>query len=621
MSSDPISPPDLGRSTDGTRGPNAPGNETSQAAPGSRDQPGDTGSQAKHGTQDGLRLRPWQIQALEQFESSRSTNFLAVATPGAGKTAFALTAARRALVARSIRRVVIVVPTQHLKHQWAHAAEQFDIHLDPEWTVGYGGLPSDVHGVVVTYQQVSISPATFRPMVRDALVVLDEVHHAGDSRSWGDGVRQAFEPAWRRLCLSGTPFRSDQITIPFIRYDGDLAHPDYEYGYGDALKDGKVVRPVYFPRINGRMEWTAPDGADYEATFDDRLTRDLASQRLRTALGVSGEWLPTVLAQAHAQLMHLRTQDPNAAGLAIAIDQEHAKGIAALLQERLGITPTIATSDDPDASEKISRFSDGVAPWIVAVRMVSEGVDIPRLRVGVYATNTITELFFRQAVGRLVRWNARLRRQAAYMFIPDDIRLRTFGLAIAEQRRHNLHKLEKDDDRPQMDPAANRQEKASDPFEQLNLFAAISAVPLDEHGRPLSEARVYGADNDTDNHAAGEDEIPDLVDVSRGATTELSTPSRFAGHMPMPAPVPAPERDPHISRLPTTQKDSALVRRRQLREANSEAVRDVVHLTGKTHADVNNGLNRKVGIRRISLATVKQLEQRLTLAKSMMRRR
>ncbi|MBK7972917.1 MAG: DEAD/DEAH box helicase family protein [Deltaproteobacteria bacterium] len=251
--------------------------------------PGAAALHPHHHRPEGSRLRPWQRTALERFEAGGARDFLAVATPGAGKTTFALTATRRALVARSVRRVVVVVPTQHLKHQWAHAAERLDIHLDPEWTVSYGGLPSDVHGIVVTYQQVAGMPLVFRDLCRNAFVVLDEVHHAGESRSWGDGVRAAFEGAWRRLSLSGTPFRSDQITIPFIRYHGNVAQPDFEYGYGDALGDGRVVRPVYFPRINGRMEWTAPDGQVHEATFQDALTRDLASQRLRTALDVSGQ--------------------------------------------------------------------------------------------------------------------------------------------------------------------------------------------------------------------------------------------------------------------------------------------------------------------------------------------
>jgi superfamily II DNA or RNA helicase len=555
-----------------------------------------------------VRLRLWQRAAQAQFEGSAAPNFLVVATPGAGKTTFALSVARRALVARKIRRVVMVVPTEHLKYQWAQAAERLDIHLDPEWTMGYGGLPSDVHGVVVTYQQVAVAPAAFRPMVRQALVILDEIHHAGDSRSWGDGIRQAFDPAWRRLCLSGTPFRSDQMTIPFVTYEGELARPDFEYGFGDALADGKVVRPVYFPRINGRMEWTAPDGVGYEATFDDRLARELASQRLRTALDISGEWMPTVLSRAHAQLLHLRTIDPGAAGLAIAIDQEHAKGIAAIMEERLGVSPTVATSDDPGASEKISRFTNGIAPWIVAVRMVSEGVDIPRLRVGVYATNTVTELFFRQAVGRLVRWNAHLRRQAAYMFIPDDVRLRTFGAAIAEQRRHSLRKERTDDDREDGAPPARKSETERDLSEQLSLFAPISAVPLDEQGRPLDDASVYELQNDI------------LVDLGKDAEGTEEIPDHFeAGASPVaPAAVPLPDAEPAPAMPP---RNNALARRRQLRELNSETVRDLAHATGKSHAELNAELNRKIGVKRISLATVKQLEQRLAVAKGWTRRR
>ena len=565
-----------------------------------------------------MSLRGWQRVALAQFEASASPNFLTVATPGAGKTTFALTAARRALVARAIRRVVIVVPTQHLKFQWAHAAERLDIHLDPEWNLGYGGLPPDVHGVVVTYQQVAVEPASLRPMVRQALVVLDEIHHAGDSRAWGDAIRQAFDPAWRRLSLSGTPFRSDQRTIPFINYVGELAQPDFEYGYGDALKDGRVVRPVYFPRINGRMEWTAPDGMEHEATFDDRLSRELASQRLRTALDAAGEWMPSVLGQAHAQLMHLRARDPRAAGLAIAIDQEHAKAIAALMQERLGVSPTIATSDDPAASDKISRFADGIAPWIVAVRMVSEGVDIPRLRVGVYATNTVTELFFRQAVGRLVRWNARLGRQGAYMFIPDDVRLRKFGAAIAEQRRHCLRKESRGDDEGtrrdgDTESPVKKTETERDLSEQLSLFAPISAIPIDEDGRPIETPGLYAPDVTADDDPNGE--IPDLV--GPGAPGPLAAPAALepgsiAGQVPPPSADPAPMPPP---------RNSALARRRQLREQNAAAVVDLVHVTGRTHAEINAELNRKVGIKRISIATLRQLEQRLTAAKATLKRR
>jgi superfamily II DNA or RNA helicase len=569
----------------------------------------------------GLRLREWQRVALLQFEQSESPDFLAVATPGAGKTAFALAAALRALLARKVRRLVIVVPTQHLKSQWAHAAERLDIHLDPEWSSAYGVLPSDVHGVVVTYQQVAANPGALRPLVQGSMVVLDEIHHAGETKAWGDGVRFAFEPATRRLCLSGTPFRSDQSSIPFVRYQGEEAQSDFEYGYGDALKETQVVRPVYFPRINGHMEWTAPDGSDYSATFDDRLTKDLANQRLRTALAAEGEWLAAVLARAGAQLSHLRIRDPKAAGLVIAIDQEHARGIAALIHERLGVLPTIATSDDPDASRKISAFADGSAPWIVAVRMVSEGVDIPRLRVGVWATNTITELFFRQAVGRLVRWRQGLARQAAYMFIPDDHRLRLYATGIAEQRRHSLRKREKDDFFGG-DGADDGEKPASEDGgdeEQLSLFSAISAVPLDEHGRPLAEGGAITAFERESDDIAEDDGIPDLVGSASAepppapAPVFVLNPAGARPHLPLP--------DPASDRDAPAAKKSALARRRQLREQNGELVRELAHSMNKTHAEVNGDLNRKIGIKRINEASVRQLEQRLELARTWMKRR
>lgn len=558
-----------------------------------------------------IRFRTWQREALAKLESRVHASFLAVATPGAGKTTFALGAVRRALVRREVTRCVVVVPTQHLKLQWALAAERFDIHLDPEWSAADGGLPSDVHGIVVTYQQVAANPRALRRLVARAWIVLDEIHHAADSRSWGDGIRHAFEPAPVRLCLSGTPFRSDQSAIPFVRYVGEEAHADYEYGYGEALRDRRVVRPVYFPRVGGHMEWTAPDGSTRSASFDDPLGRTAASQRLRTALDVEGDWLPAVLRKAHRQVMHLRQTDPRAAGMVIAIDQDHARGIARLLRERCGVRPTVATSDDPTASRKIAAFTDGDEPWIVAVRMVSEGVDIPRLAVGVYATNTMTDLFFRQAVGRLVRTTDGPGAQRAYMFIPDDPRLRAFAGGIAEQRRHSLRKPERPDD----DPLDEREERETDrPEDQLSLFAAISAVPLDADGNPLDASSPIDAEDErsgaasdepgeTSAAAVEEEAIPGLVDDADATPV----PAPFTLSAPEPAidaPVPTPPPSAAVARSPRSRK-------RHLREQNSAIVRALVHKTRLGHAEVNAELNRRAGLQRVTEATVAQLERRL----------
>jgi superfamily II DNA or RNA helicase len=545
-----------------------------------------------------IRLRAWQQEALAALEARRRASFLAVATPGAGKTTFALAAVRRALVARQVRRVVVVVPTQHLKVQWAEAAERFDIHLDPAWSAGDGALPSDVHGIATTYQGVAADPDALRRIAEGAFVVLDEIHHAADARAWGDAVRHAFTPAWLRLCMSGTPFRSDQSAIPFIHYEREEAVPDYEYGYGKALRDSSVVLPVYFPRINGRMEWSAPSGQTYEASFSDHLGRTLASQRLRTALDLEGMWLPAVLTKAHRQLEHLRQRDPRAGGMVIAMDQDHARGIERILRSLLKVRATVAVSDDAAASKKIAEFTGGDAPWIVAVRMVSEGVDIPRLRVGVYATNTVTDLFFRQAVGRLVRVRDARERQLAYMFIPDDSRLRLFAAGIAEQRRHSLRKPERDGEESFAAPVL-----PVDPLmdEQLSLFSAISAIPLDEHGMPLQSSPIV------DHEEQSGEVIPDLVGESEAASSRRPVLVLTGSEADVPVPTPEPDALP-------TRPVSARSRRLELRELNSARVRRLVHSTKRGHADVNAQLNRAVGIKRVTEATIPQLERRLAAA-------
>ena len=529
-----------------------------------------------------IKLRRWQKAALDAFRARPGPDFLAVATPGAGKTTFALAAARQHLAEHPRRRLVVVTPTQHLKVQWADAAEALDLHLDPGWSASAGRLPADVHGLVTSYQQVAGSARALAGLARDAFVVLDEVHHAGDERAWGDGARAAFAGAAARLCLSGTPFRSDTRAIPFVRYDADgLAQADVEYGYGEALADRGVVRPVHFPRTDGEMEWVGRDGLVAGATFADRLDAAGASARLRTALSTEGEWLPEVLGRAHARLMEVRRTHPGAGGMVIAMDQEHARGIAALMRSRLGVRPALAVSEDADASARIAAFGRGTDPWIVAVRMISEGVDIPRLRVGVYATTVTTELFFRQAVGRLVRWTRGLGAQPSHMFIPDDVRLRAHAVAIAEQRRHSLRR---ERERPERDPAELDPippEPGGDDA-QLSLFAAISAVPTGHHAAAPEAAGAPAPEAEDD----GEDLVLELAPAP-----------------PLAAPPPRGGADAEVPMRPREW-------RQRLRDANAALVRQISRVTGLSHAQVNAELNRHVGVERVGEATLEQLERR-----------
>jgi superfamily II DNA or RNA helicase len=395
---------------------------------------------AARGTAD--KLRAWQAEALDRYFEREPRDFLAAATPGAGKTTFALRLAVELIARRVVDRVTVVAPTDHLKRQWADAAHRVGLRLDPGYANGSAWGGRRFHGMAVTYAQVAVKASLHRQITESGrtLVILDEVHHGGDALSWGDAIREAFEPATRRLSLTGTPFRSDTAPIPFVTYAPTeqgirTSLTDYAYGYGRALADG-VVRPVIFMAYAGKMRWRTRMGEEMEARLGEPDTQDVTAQAWRTALDPKGEWMPSVLRAADVRLSEVRHAIPDAGGLVIATDQDAARAYAKLLHEITGEQPTVVLSDEKDSSSRIETFAASERRWMVAVRMVSEGVDVPRLAVGVYATSASTPLYFAQAVGRFVR--ARRRGEIATIFVPSVPALMTLAAQLELERDHAL---------------------------------------------------------------------------------------------------------------------------------------------------------------------------------------
>lgn len=419
-----------------------------------------------------LPLRAWQRDAYAAWSAEDRADSLIVATPGAGKTRFAARLAHALLAEGRVRRAIVVVPREHLKAQVARAMAQGGVELDHTFANATGSLASDVHGAVVTYQQVAFSPRVYHELMRvPTLVVLDEIHHAGEEATWGQALRDAFAGARYRVALSGTPFRSDGMAIPFVNYHGGTSVADYAYDYANALRDG-VCRALVFPLHGGEAEWISRDGEAMHASFETALDRRHESERLRTAL-TQPAWLGDVLEKAHVRLQTLRLSGhPDAGGLVAAMNQDHARFIASLMQRRLNVTPEIVISDQDDASRRISTFGASRAPWIVAVHMISEGVDIPRLRVGVFASNVVTEMYFRQFCGRFVRTSGDRHDREAYVYVPDDHRIRALAARITVDVRTALkHRVDVDDDVAAL-ADARRAERASD----VGEYASINAV-------------------------------------------------------------------------------------------------------------------------------------------------
>jgi superfamily II DNA or RNA helicase len=508
---------------------------------------------AAWGTAD--KLRAWQAEALDTYFQTEPRDFLAAATPGAGKTTFALRLATELLRTRTVERVTVVAPTEHLKRQWAEAAERVGLHLDPEFKNSDGRYARHYKGVAVTYAQVAMRPSLHKDITENykTLVILDEVHHGGDALSWGDGIREAFERATRRLSLTGTPFRSDTAPIPFVSYLPDKSGirtslTDYNYGYGRALEDG-VVRPVIFLVYAGHMRWRTKTGDEMEARLGEGNTKDITSQAWRTALDPRGEWIPSVLNAADRRLTEVRNSIPDAGGLVIATDHYTARAYADLLEQISGEPVTVVLSDEKEASDRIEAFSKGTTRWMVAVRMVSEGVDVPRLAVGVYATSASTPLFFAQAIGRFVR--ARRRGETASVFLPNVPALMALANALELERDHALDRptdenAEGDFFNPEdaMMAEANRQERGSDAlteefaYEALGSEANFDRVLYD--GKEFGSYAVPGSDEEQDfiglPGILEPEQVHELLQQrqQRQARRTASRPAQADGHPPAP---------------------------------------------------------------------------------------
>jgi superfamily II DNA or RNA helicase len=569
-----------------------------------------------------LPLRGWQRAAYAEYFGRPRRDFLLVATPGAGKTAYALTIAAELLARREIAAITVVTPTEHLKHQWAQAAHGLGIALDPAYRNAQGRASADYAGVAVTYAQVAAHPALHRQRTlnRRTLVIFDEIHHAGDALSWGEAIRAAFEPARRRIGLTGTPFRSDANPIPFVTYapdpDGALrSAADYVYGYGPALGDG-VVRPVIFLAYSGEMRWQTRAGDELTGTLGAPMTADQLAQAWRTALDPDGEWVARVIEAADRRLTEVRRGMPDAAGMVIASDHADARAYAGLLRRVTGARPVLVLSDDPAASRKIAAFTGSADRWIVAVRMVSEGVDIPRLAVGVYATSVGTVLFFAQAVGRFVR--ARRRGETASVFLPSIPALLEYAAEIEAERDHVLRRRDSGDDEQAALEEARRQRDTPDepgqgPFRPLAASAQFDRVLYDggEFGTSAEEEDYLGLPGLLDPEQVGlllrkrqaDQARKNAVSAERGRRAAPAPPgTAAAGQATSPGtrPVPVP---------PPAARETLAALRKEL----NLLIAAWHHRTGQPHGAIHADLRRACGGPSLPQATGQQLRARIAV--------
>lgn len=576
---------------------------------------------AAHGTAG--TLRAWQEEAIRKYLEAAPRDFLASATPGAGKTTFALRLASILRANHTVNQIVVVAPTEHLKKQWADAAARAGIRLNPDYSNADGlGYGRHYHGVAVTYAQVAMKPVQHRLLTEstDTLVIMDEVHHGGDALSWGDAIREAYGSAKRRLSLTGTPFRSDEAPIPFVQYapqgDGSrVSLTDYDYGYGRALADG-IVRPVIFMVYAGKMRWQTSAGEEMEAALGEGNTKDITSQAWRTALDPAGEWIAKVLRAADRRLSEVRQQIPDAGGLVIATDHAAAKSYAQQLQAITGEEVALILSDDSGASERIDEYSKGDSRWMVAVRMVSEGVDVPRLAVGVYATSSSTPLFFAQAIGRFVR--SRRRGEVASVFIPNVPALMQLAAELEKERGHVLEGPKSAEEMWDAEAAlmadAEREDRASEELAEGEGFV-YQALSSDAHfDRAVFDGAEFGGYAEVES----EEELeflgfPGLLEPQEVRALLQQRQARQARS--------SAEKQGILEHAPDrAQQPEALHRTLgEQRKLLNSLVGMYSKVSGEPHKEIHNELRRVCGGPPVAQSSVTQLQKRIDLLRRRLR--
>jgi superfamily II DNA or RNA helicase len=390
--------------------------------------------------------RRWQIEFQQKWDARDKKSFLLIVIPGGGKTMAALDACRRWMEAGNDRRIVVVVPTDNLREQWQEEAVKFGIDLQSK---EFGtNFKDGFQGGVTTYSFVANNSALFRKLCSSAptMVVFDEIHHCGDEAHFGRGIKEAFDMAKERLLLSGTPWKTDGTPIPYVNYDGSgYAVGDFFYDYPRALNED-VVRYLVFDYsrgtitndLTGQTDTISSDSSDDEAT---RLLRRLLDP---------GEFLREQIRQAHAKLLEVRKATPDAGALAACVDQLHANQVADAIRSVTGCDPGVIVSDTEMTNDTVREFRKSDREWLVAVRKVAEGTDIKRLQVLCYLTNTVTELFFRQLIGRVSRYRSGEDREG-FVFLPADPRLIRCAQNIENAQVQALKDQEDEDARERPD--------------------------------------------------------------------------------------------------------------------------------------------------------------------------
>ena len=380
-----------------------------------------------------LKLRRWQSEcidkALHQYQAGQE-HFLCLATPGAGKTTMASVLADRLLEAELADIVVCFAPS-------VVVAEDFQQELTLRTGKRFDGLLGS-HGNALTYQAMLSLPSDFWSLLDQyrVFVIFDEIHHcsglcSATANAWGERIITHIQGrAAYTLALTGTPWRSDTVPIALARYctDTGAIHCDFQYGIARAIREGVCRHPEIALIDNKKVGVVTDTGIDHYNSIAQLLSDTDTSYQM---LLENDALVSYTLRCANRRLDKVRKTSPNAGGLVVAASVAHAGYLAGKIFAITGEYPVVATYCEDNPSLIIQSFKHAASKWIISVGMISEGTNIPRLRVCCHLTRVKTELYFRQVLGRILRATGQTGEKA-FMYMPAEPNLIDYATRLSE---------------------------------------------------------------------------------------------------------------------------------------------------------------------------------------------
>lgn len=385
-----------------------------------------------------MKLRSWQSEcidsAISKFTCCKDTSdskkhFLALATPGAGKTIMAARLARELYELGLIDLVLCFSPSSIVSSDFS---DELSSQFETEFNGKVGSL-----GDAYTYQKLgTLDSNTWKLFDRfRVFVIFDEIHHCAgsssqDANAWGAPIIEVIrKKATFSIALTGTPWRSDSLPIALSKYCEDSKiQCDYVYGLKQAIADDVCRVPQVIAVDNNKIVVNKTKKRQVFNSFTTLLTSKATSYSHIVLNQTVNE---QVLSRSVSKLDELRKINANAGGLVIASSIEHAQDIQLLMFENYGKNAIVVTTNEAKPSEKIREFRNSGDEWLISVGMVSEGTNIPRLQVCCNLTNVTTEMYFRQIFGRVLR-KTNAPNQEAYMFMPAEPKLVSYAKRMVQ---------------------------------------------------------------------------------------------------------------------------------------------------------------------------------------------